>query len=433
MRLLDHDEPIDPEVAASLDAIDATLAGEPVGAEYAELAEIALLLTSVRPEVPPAFAQSMDQRVARRFVSTQAAAPAKREERRRRLVVLGEGVGALTAAVAVVVALLVFVGHGQSGSSVSSSSSAAFSASTTSAAGSSAAGSSAAHSSAAPTASAGHGVVRAPKPAPPKRSGTLSTAPALVPPTGAGSSSSPAGAPTLQPPTSGRHVVQSAQLSLGVAPDRIDDVAQEVYDVIGALGGVVENSSVTQTGGSDGYADFQLSVPSASLGQAMSRLSSLNYASVLSRTDASQDITDQYNAATRRLADARALRTSLLKQLANATTTEQIDSIKAQIHDAEASISSDQATLNRLNRQVNFSQLALTINARRVPVPVSHGDGGFTVGRAAHDAGRVLTVAAGVSLIAIAALTPVGLVVALVWWVGAALRRRRREHALDSA
>jgi ABC-type uncharacterized transport system permease subunit len=45
----------------------------------------------------------------------------------------------------------------------------------------------------------------------------------------------------------------------------------------------------------------------------------------------------------------------------------------------------------------------------------------------------VLTVAAGVALIALAALTPIALVAALIWWVGAALRRRRREQALDSA
>ena len=43
MRPLDHDEPIDPEIAAVLNAIDATLAGEPVDAQYAETAEIALL------------------------------------------------------------------------------------------------------------------------------------------------------------------------------------------------------------------------------------------------------------------------------------------------------------------------------------------------------------------------------------------------------
>src|SRR5581483_386980 len=77
MRLLDHDEPIDPEVAASLDAIDAVLAGEPVGAEYAELAEIALLLTAERPQARPSFAESMDERVARRFASVTPPAAAK--------------------------------------------------------------------------------------------------------------------------------------------------------------------------------------------------------------------------------------------------------------------------------------------------------------------------------------------------------------------
>jgi hypothetical protein len=41
-------------------------------------------------------------------------------------------------------------------------------------------------------------------------------------------------------------------------------------------------------------------------------------------------------------------------------------------------------------------------------------------------------VVAGVALIALAALTPIALVAALVWWVGATLTRRRREQALDS-
>ena len=135
----------------------------------------------------------------------------------------------------------------------------------------------------------------------------------------------------------------------------------------------------------------------------------------------------------RALADARALRTSLLKQLANAVTTDQIDSLKAQINDAEASISSDQAALNRLNHQVNYSQLSVFVNAQGAPPPpVHHGGGGFTLRKAAHDAGRVLMVVAGVALIVIAALAPIALVVALAWWVGAALRRRRREQALDS-
>jgi hypothetical protein len=164
----------------------------------------------------------------------------------------------------------------------------------------------------------------------------------------------------------------------------------------------------------------------------MAALSTLQYAHVASRTDTSQDVTDQYNSDVTRLADARALRTSLLKQLANATTQAQIDSLTAQIHDAEASISSDLATLRGLNNQVNYSQVTLTINGGPVPVPTQSGGGGFSLHQAAHDAGRVLTVAAGVALIGVAALLPIALLGALGWWVVAALRRRRREQALDA-
>jgi hypothetical protein len=418
MRLLDHDEPIDPEVAASLDALDAVLAGEPVGTEYAELAEIALLLTGERPQVPTAFAERMDERMARRFA--QVPPPPAASKPRRSWAGFWQAAGAMAAGVAVIVGIAIVAGGHNGASSESSSTSAGSSAATA------ASGSGGTAGSAASSAGAGTSVQRAPAPNSAEKSAAQGAS-------SANGSQTLSVAPALQPPTTGRKVVQSAQLELAATPTRIDDVAQQVYDVIGDLNGIVERSTVTQTGGSDGSANFQLSVPSASLGQAMSRLSSLHYASVLSRTDASQDITDQYGAARRALSDARALRTSLLRQLANATTTEQIDSLKVQIRDAEASISSDQATLNRLNRQVGFSQLALDISARPAPAPVAHHSGGFGIGRAAHDAGRVLTVAAGVALITIAGLTPVALVAALLWWVGSAVRRRRREQALDSA
>ena len=82
----------------------------------------------------------------------------------------------------------------------------------------------------------------------------------------------------------------------------------------------------------------------------MASLSRLQYAHVASRTDTTQDVNDTYVSVQHRLADARALRTALLKQLANAATQQQIDSLTAQIHDAEASIASDQATLRGLEQ-----------------------------------------------------------------------------------
>jgi hypothetical protein len=84
-----------------------------------------------------------------------------------------------------------------------------------------------------------------------------------------------------------------------------------------------------------------------------------------------------------------------------------------------------------VNHQVNFSDVSVTVNAGAVQ-PLG-GSSGFTLGKGARDAGRVLTVAAGVALIVLAALVTVALLVAIVWWVGAAIRRRRREQALDTA
>jgi Domain of unknown function (DUF4349) len=395
MRRLD-DYPIDPDIAAQLDAIDATLAGDPVDPEHAELAELALLLAGERREPSTEFSRSLDERVARRFAPAPQVADAKSRWW------LWKSVGGTLAAGVAAIGVVALIGS-SGGGSVDNSSSAsvpASAASTTLA--HSAPVRSAAASSAGTSSSSGSGGVQATK------------------------------APAPQPQSNGRKIVQSAQLALVAPANRIDSVAQEAFDVIGRENGIVSRSTVTATGGSDGYAQFDLRVPSSSLSQTMSALSSLHYAHVSSRTDNTQDVNDAYVSVNHRLADARALRTALLKQLAQATTQQQIDSLTARIHDAEASIASYEATIRGLNRRINFSDISLTINAGSTPTPVSHG-GGFTLGKAAHDAGRVLTVAAGVALIALAALVPVALIVALGLWIGAAIRRRRREQALDAA
>jgi hypothetical protein len=203
---------------------------------------------------------------------------------------------------------------------------------------------------------------------------------------------------------------------------------------VGQENGIVNRSTITQTGGSDGYAFMELSVPSSSLAQTMTKLSQLTYARVSSRTDNSQDVNNQYVLTKRRLADAQALRTSLLKQLAAATTIEQVDSLKAQIRDAERSISADERALAALNHRIAFSNIALSINAGTQPAAgPSHHSGGFTLGRATHDAGRVVVVMAGVALIALSVLVPVVALAAAAWWVGGVITQRRRQRALDLA
>jgi hypothetical protein len=236
---------------------------------------------------------------------------------------------------------------------------------------------------------------------------------------------------TVAPPPNGRKIVQSASLSLGTGANHIDDVAQGIFTVVGSVNGIVDRSSVTATGAPDGNAQFQLRIPSASLPRAMSELSRIANAHVISRTDNSQDVNQIYVATERRLADATALRESLLKQLQNATTQGQIDSLKAQIRDAERAIGAARGDLAKLDAQINYSQVSVTVQADSAGT--TGAGGGFSIGKAAHDALRVLTVAAGVALIVLAVAVPIGLLIAFWWWVMASLRRRRRDQALDLA
>jgi Domain of unknown function (DUF4349) len=194
----------------------------------------------------------------------------------------------------------------------------------------------------------------------------------------------------------GRKLIQSSQLSLGAPSRRIDTVAQEVYDVVGAQHGFVNSSTVTATGGPGGSAQFQLTVPSATLPQTMTSLSRLRYATVLQRTDRVEDVTGQLQTAKRHHKKAR---------------------------------------VRALERGVAYSKISLNIQADSGASGPTHRrhDGGFTIGKAAHDALGVLTVIGGIVLIALAVLVPLAAIVLLGWNIRGALRRRQREQALDLA
>jgi hypothetical protein len=396
--------PFDDEMLATLEVIDATLAGEPVDPEHAELAELALILAGERARPAPEFAARLDQRVHDRFAS-----PAR--TRRRRRFALAPAALVLASTIAAVVVL-------SSGGSPPVARQFSERTATTS---------STAASGSAPSASgagSGPGVQNAgSSSAGASRSAAASNSVATP------STSVPAAGLPPAPAPGGQHIVQSAQLSLSTTPGRIEQVAQQVFDVVGAAKGDVSHSTVTAAGGAGGFADFQLSVPSAALPETMAQLSRLRGANVVSRTDATQDISGSFVSANRQLVDARALRTTLLRQLANAVTTQQVDSLRARIRDAEASIASNLATLKRLRRQVGSSQITVSISTSPARHPVAGG--GFTLGKAAHDAGRVLTVVAGVALIALAVLVPIAVVAALVAFALLGFRRRRREQALD--
>jgi hypothetical protein len=63
--------------------------------------------------------------------------------------------------------------------------------------------------------------------------------------------------------------------------------------------------------------------------------------------------------------------------------------------------------------------------------PAAKGsDGDWNVGDTFHDAGQILTVAAGIIVVALAILAPIALIALALWLTNRLRVRRRRERAL---
>ena len=393
--------PLPEQTVRELEAIDAALAGEAVDPEYADVAELALLLADSRPALPPARATALDGR----FAALAAGRPKSARQARQaapagRPWFLRPAWGAGLAVVATLVVLVIVLPKG--GGTTNSSS---FSGSSSSAGASGAANAS--------------GSVHTPASA-----GTTKAASAL-------GASAPAEVLTVPTPqANGRRIVQSSQLSLTAANPRIATVAQELFNVVGSEQGIVKHSQVST--GTAGYASFTLSIPTANLSATLARLAQLRYAKVASSSASTTDVNTQYLDDQRRLADAKALRSSLLIQLQAAVSTAAIDSLDTQIKDAESTITKDESVVNGLQGRISYSAVSVTISAAGVVAPARKSSGGFTLRRSAHDALDVLKVAAGVALIVLAILVPLGLLAVLVAWLTFGWRRHRRERTLDA-
>jgi hypothetical protein len=199
-----------------------------------------------------------------------------------------------------------------------------------------------------------------------------------------------------------------------------------VIRVTDSVHGFVARSSVT----SGQEATFELRIPSAQLPRALSDLSRL--AHVRERTQATEDITSVVVSARDRLDNARAERRGLLRRLARADTDVQAAALRARLRVVSRQIAAAKASLARAQNRARFATVDVEVVADRSAARPGGGGGAWTPGDALHDAGRILELAAGVVLVAGAALLPVALVALLAWLAGRRAVRRRREAALDA-
>jgi hypothetical protein len=373
---------LDPAVAAELEALEAALAGAPAAEP-----ELAALVRDVRAEAPamaPDFRARLDRRVERGF---ERPLPRRRWPSLRPMV---PALGVAGCLLAGLVAVVLSAGGGSDDNAASGG-------------GGRASGPVATQQESTDSAKSAGG-----------SAGTSSSSPSLA-------------APRPSAPSRQRRVERSTRLELTTTD--VQAVGDGVVRATQAAGGFVQSSQIA-TGDGHSTASFVLRVPTSRLDDALARLSKLGH--VKSLQQSADDITNAYDGASARLAEARAERRGLLRALSKATTAAQISSLRARIADNRRELQRYQREFDAVRNRASYATVGVEVTGVARKHAAAPGGGSWTPGDAAHDAVRVLEVSAGVALIALAVLVPLALVGAAGGFAAVAVRRRRREAALSS-
>lgn len=399
-----------------LEAIDRALAGEPVEFELRELEELVLDVRATAPEMTPAFAARLEQECGEGFPAPREQPSRVRRPGRRWLLL--PAVGSL-AAVLVALVVVLASGSGSEPTMVGRPDSAPVEDASPSA-GAGAREKTRAADDAVSSGGAGAGSSQA-----------LPSEPAPPPPTAASPSATRAApAPSAITRAPNRKVERNASIAIETPAEDFAKTTAAVNTTVARFGGIVAGAQTGESDASGGEATYDLRIPTGRLDRALAALANLGH--VTERTQGLQDITGSFTSAQDSLTDARAERRGLLRALERATTQAQIDSLKAQLRSVGSRISGLKGQLASLRRRADLARVDLTVRGTGERTGAGTG-GDWTPGDAAGDALRVLEVLAGVLLIALAVLLPLGLLVAAVVLGVRLSRRRRREAALDPA
>jgi hypothetical protein len=223
----------------------------------------------------------------------------------------------------------------------------------------------------------------------------------------------------------GRVQQLAASITLAATPNDVQETADRVSRLAVGDGGFVKSShvQVQQTGSSE--ANLALSLPSAKLSAALASLGQI--APVRAESQSLQDITNTYDAARQRLADASAERQALLRALSKATTEGRIDSLHERISQNLSAIAQARSSLQALSQHASTAEVEVTVLG-----DAHTASEGLTLHRGLHDAGRVLVVTLVVVLIAAAILVPLALLIVALVTARRTWLRYQRERILDS-
>jgi len=224
-----------------------------------------------------------------------------------------------------------------------------------------------------------------------------------------------------------RDVERSADIVLGAEPAEVRADAAKVFDAVHAADGTVLSSSIRDGKAGDAGAEFELLIPSAKLGDALAALSRV--AEVRSRHESTEDITAPTVSIGERLRDSRARVESLLGQLVDASSDGERAAVEAQLRAERYRVAALRSRLSSLERRASFSRISLRIETGEQSTGGGSG-AGWGIDDGLDDAGRILAIAAGVTVIGLAILIPFALIAMLAWLTRRAWIRRARRDAL---
>jgi hypothetical protein len=230
--------------------------------------------------------------------------------------------------------------------------------------------------------------------------------------------------------SAGRDIERSAYVTLGTKPGEVSSAAARVYEAVHAVNGIVLHSKVQSGSAGATGAFFELLIPSRKLDDTLATLSQI--AEVRQRHDATNDITAPTVGAAEELRDSNAAIEGLLKELGDVETEAERESVEARLREERRHHAGIRASLDRLDKRASMSEVTVRIVTDHGAgvTPPSKDDGGWGVGDALHDAGHIVTIAAGVALIAVAVLGPIALILLALWLANRFRVRRLRERTL---
>lgn len=387
--------------------------------------ELATALRSLRPEPSPAFAAKLDQRAAAGFPRRSPQAGGNpyarfvawlRNGSKMRLLIPAGGVA--VAAIAVATVVVVGSNSGSSDSEVATTAAAV-------------------EMSGSESAGAGGSADVAPlseqaSPARAAESAEESSAAAGVEEAAPGYSAEAIGGGNGPAAVAAPHrdVERSAEITIGTKPGDVGEASSNVFETVHNYDGIVLNSSTQNGSGTQAEANFELLIPSAKVGDAMAAFSRIG--EVVNRHETTTDITAPTVGASERLQDSQARIEGLLAQLSEATTESERELVEAELAAERRHAANLKSKLSNLQRRANLSRVSVRIVSGKGALTPggSDKDDSWGIGSALDDAGHLLSVAAGVTIVALAVLAPLLLLLVLAWLAGRAWTRRARERAL---